>query len=123
MALLDVTDVLFDPDFVDYGLVCERSAVKVGEDGIARTVTERIDFCAVVTPDSGDILERLEEGERIKGRITVHSHFELRDGAEGGTADIIEWRGKRYTVSNVSTLVNFGRGFVCASCDVIPYTG
>lgn len=123
MALLDVSEILFDPDFADTGIICERSIQAIGDDGMAINDLTMITFTGVVTPDMGDVLERVDEGERIKGRITIHSRFQLRDGAEGGSADIIVWKGKRYTVSKVSDLGNFGRGFTRASCDVIPFTG
>lgn len=123
MALIDVTDVLFDPDFADTNIKVERSTLTVGDDGVARKEFKTIRFTGVVTPDTGDILERRGEGERIKGRITIHTKFELIDSAAGGTADIVQWRGKRYTVANVSNNMNFGKGFVRASCDVIPLAG
>lgn len=123
MAILDVSEILFDPDFADTDIVCERSIQTIGEDGMAQNDLTMTRFTGVVTPDIGDVLERLDEGERIKGRITIHSQFPLRDGAEGGSADVIVWKGKRYTVSKVSDLTNFGRGFTRASCDVIPFSG
>ena len=123
MALIDVSDILCDPDFADRGIVCERNIQTIGEDGMAHNETKRIKFTGVVTPDTGDLLERLDEGERVKGRITIHSQVPLRDGAEGGSADIVIWKGKRYTVSRISDLTNFGRGFTRASCDVIPFSG
>ena len=123
MALIDVSELLSDPDFLNYGLVCERNLLEIGVDGVARKTTKLIKFNAVVTPDTGEILDRTGEGERIKGRITIHTSFRLLDGAEGGTADIVRWDSKRFTVSNISNNMNWGRGFVSASCDVIPYTG
>jgi len=123
MALLDVTDVLLDPDFMNTGLVCERTAQVVGSDGIAVNTPSFVPFSAVVTNDSGDILERIATGERIKGNITVHTQFVLNDGGAGYTADVVQWRGRRYTVSNVSDYSHFGRGFVAASCDLIPLAG
>lgn len=123
MANLDVSDLLSDPDFADRGIICERSIQTIGEDGMAENSLTMIKFTGVVTPDMGDVLERLDEGERIKGRITIHSQFPLRDGAEGGSADIVVWKDKRYTVTKVSDLTNFGRGFTRASCDVIPFSG
>lgn len=123
MALLDVTDVLLDPDFADYDLQCERTQLEIGEDGVARKTSELTQFTGVVTPDTGETLERSGEGERIKGRITIHTKFALIDSAAGGTADIVHWKSNRYTVSNVSSNLHFGQGFVRASCDIIPKAG
>ena len=39
MPTLDVTDVLFDPDFCDFNLWVTRRAQTVDEDGIAHTLS------------------------------------------------------------------------------------
>lgn len=123
MALLDVTEVLLDPDFIDMGIVCERNVQTVGSNGRAVNTPTEIIFCGVVTSDSGDILERIQAAERIKGSITIHTKFSLNDGSVGFSADIVRWQGRRYTVSNVNDYSHFGPGFVCASCDLIPLSG
>lgn len=122
MAFLDVDDILTDPDFADT-LVCERNSQAVGNDGLAVLVTRKQSFTGIVTSNSGDILDRLTGGERIRGSITVHTAYRLQDGSSGYTADIIEWRCKRYTVSQVNDYSHFGRGFVAANCDLIPLAG
>lgn len=122
MARIDVTEVLFDPDFADR-LVCERNQQTVGSDGVAVNSTSTLNFVGVVTSDNGDILERVATGERVKGTITVHSKFILKDGSDGFTADVVQWRGLRYTVTQANDFSHFGRGFVSATCDVIQRTG
>lgn len=123
MARLDVSDILTDPDFIDRGLICERSKQTVGTDGIAINATTKTKFIGVVTSDSGDVLERMPGVERIKGSITIHTRFALNDGAPGQTADVVQWRGRRYTVSNVNDYSHFGRGFIAATCDLITLAG
>lgn len=122
MALLDVSEVLNDPDFMD-ALVCERNAQTVGSNGRAVDTTTTTTFYGVVTSNTGSILERIAEGERIKDSITIHTQFQLIDGQTGFDADIVQWRGKRYTVTNVNDYSHFGAGFVCANCDLIPLAG
>ncbi len=122
MAFLDVTDVVLDPDFMD-SIVYERNTVTVGSNGLATQTTATGTFLGVVTSNTGDILERLADSERIKGSITIHSMFTLNDGSTGTTADIVLWKGRRYTVSNVNDYSHFGRGFVAATCDLIPLSG
>lgn len=123
MAQLDVTDVLLDPDFMDTGLACKRQVVEVGDNGRTASTETNIAFAGVVTSDKGDILERLAGGERKKGSITIHTVFQLTAGEGDTTADIVTWRGKTYTVSNVNDYGHFGRGFVCATCDLLPLAG
>lgn len=123
MALLDVVDVILDPDFMDTGLVCNRMTQTVDERGRAVNAVTAIPFAAVVTSDQGDILQRLAEGSRIVGSILVHTTLRLRDGGDGADADEIVWRGRTYTVAKVNDYSHFGRGFVCATCDIKPLAG
>ncbi|MGA3827389.1 hypothetical protein [Pseudomonas chlororaphis] len=123
MAQLDVSEILLDPDFMDLGLICTRAMQTVGEDGRAITTDTDITFAGVVTSDKGDILERLAGAERKKGSITIHTIFKLTAGEGDTTADIVTWQGKRYTVSNINDYKHFGRGFVCATCDLLPLKG
>jgi hypothetical protein len=121
MALIDVTDVLLDPDFIDSGLVCERLEQIVGDNGIASNMPSEIEFAGVVIRDTS--LERTPTGERIVGSIMIHTQFLLRDGEDGFTADVVQWKGRRYTVAEVGDRSNFGRGFCSAKCDLIPLSG
>ncbi|VWD02192.1 bacteriophage protein [Burkholderia aenigmatica] len=125
MAFLDVTDVLLDPDFINTGLVCNRMTQTVGPNGRATNAATSTPFNAVVTSDKGDILHRNADGSRIIGSITLHTMFRLRDGGPDNTADADEivWQGATYTVVNVNDYSHFGRGFVCATCDLKPLTG
>ena len=123
MARLDVSDILCDPDFMDTSLVCERNAQTVGGNGMATNAVTQMPFAGVVTSDNGDILERNPDGERVKGNLTIHTRFPLDDGSAMNAADIVQWRGRRYTVTVVNDWSHFGRGFVCATCDLIPLSG
>lgn len=123
MALLDVSDVVLDPDFMDAGLICCRMTQTVDEYGRASNSEAQTAFSGVVTSDKGDILHRNADGSRIIGSILIHSVFRLSDGSAGQDADEIIWRGRRYTVVNVNDYSHFGRGFVCATCDIKPLSG
>ncbi|MGN5479518.1 hypothetical protein ACTMU2_29270 [Cupriavidus basilensis] len=123
MALLDVTDVLMDPDFMDSGLECNRMTQTVDGRGRATNSSSTTLFSAVVTSDKGDILHRNADGSRIIGSITLHTPFRLSDGSAGLDADEIVWQGRTYTVVNVNDYSHFGRGFVCATCDLKPLSG
>jgi len=123
MAFLDVTDVLFDPDFMDTGLVVARNAQTVDAKGRAANVPTQQPFSGVVTSDTGDILHRNPDGSRISGSITIHTTFRLIDGSAGYDADEVTFDGRVYTVVNVNDYSHFGRGFVCATCDLKPLSG
>lgn len=123
MAFLDVTDVLFDPDFMDIGLTVTRNAQAVDARGRATNTPTQQAFSGVVTSDKGDILHRNADGSRIIGSITIHTTFRLIDGSAGFDADEVTWQGRVYTVVNVNDYSHFGRGFVCATCDLKPLSG
>lgn len=123
MALLDVSEVLTDPDFMDSGLICYRLTQIVGNNGMATNTETQFTFSAVVTSASGFELNREPDGEFIKGLITVHTKFSLQDGAAGLTADEILWQGKRYTVEKIEPYTHFGQGFTAAICALKPLAG
>jgi hypothetical protein len=122
MPLLDVAEILLDPDFVD-SLVCARMTQIVSDDGIATDVPTTTPFWGVVTNNTGDLLMRMAEGSHVKGSITVHSQFNLIAGADGIDADIVTWNGRQYTVTNVGDWSRFGIGFTAANCELIPLSG
>lgn len=123
MAFLDVTEVLLDPDFMDTGLICNRMTQTVDGHGRAQNTAASTQFAAVVTSDKGDILHRNADGSRIIGSITLHTMFRLIDGSAGYDGDEVVWAGRTYTVVNVNDYSHFGRGFVCATCDLKPLSG
>ncbi len=123
MPFLDVTEVLEDPDLADYSLVCTRQTQVVGNDGLAVNTSTTIPFSGVVTSDTGDVLERLAAGSYIKGSITIHTKFILRDGQSGEDADLVKWQGRQYMVTDVNDYSAWGRGFVGARCELLPLSG
>jgi hypothetical protein len=123
MPWLDVSEVLLDPQFCDTGLTCTRNTQTVGLNGLAANTPTVTPFYGVVTSDKGDILERMAEGSRVKGSITIHTKFALQDGRSGLDADVVTWQGRKYTVSNVNDYSTYGAGFVDASCDLMPLAG
>lgn len=120
MALLDVSDVLIDPDFVERGIKRIVNDETVGDDGVASYTTTETTFVGVVTNDKGDLLARMAGAAYVKGSITIHTRQTLNVATPGKDADIVEWRGKRYTVTEVQDYGHFGRGFCAVSCEPIP---
>lgn len=123
MPLLDVSDVLLDPDFLDLTLTVTRNAQTVGNDGIAVITPSTTPFYGVVTSLSGSVLHRVAEGEHISDTITIHSPFKLIDGQSGYDADIVNWQGLQWTVTNVNDYSTYGRGFVAATCTLRQLSG
>lgn len=123
MPLLDVTDILFDPDFADT-LTCIRQTQTVGDDGIASNATQTVSFVGVVTADSGKELARLAAGSHVSGSILVHTVFRLTNGGPNGIdSDHVVWNGDEYIVTSINDYSTYGAGFICASCDLLPLSG
>lgn len=120
MALLDVSDVLLDADFTNVVTLIKRSAA-VNTHG--ETVLSEVScyITAVVQGDNPEMLERLPQGARLSDVITVYTKAELEAESEGGYADVIVWRGRRYQVKDVAEdFMNYGAGFTKAFCMLEP---
>lgn len=123
MPLLDVTDVLLDPDFLDTSLSVTRNAQTVGDDGIAVDTPTTTGFYGVVTSLNGSVLQRVAEGAHIEDTITIHTPFKLIAGQAGYDADVVNWQGRQWTVTNVNDYSTYGRGFVAATCTMKQLSG
>ncbi|NNP67546.1 hypothetical protein [Acinetobacter sp. Ac_5812] len=120
MARLDVSDVLLDPDFMDIGIACNRTAVIVGNNGRSQETITTTTFAGVVTTNSGLNMDRRPDGTLIKGAINIHTKFALSSGNTETKADEILWQGKTYIVSQVLDNLHYGQGFVKAICELKP---
>lgn len=120
MANLDVSDVLLDPDFMDTGIICNRTSVIVGNNGRAQGATTSTPFSGVVTTNNGFKMDRREDGTLIKGAINIHTQFALTSGDAKTKADEIQWKGKTYIVSQVLDNLHYGEGFIKAICELKP---
>ena len=120
MPNLDVSGVLLDPDFMTNDLSCKRVIVIVGGNGRPITTEESFQFSGVVTTNSGQNMDRREDGTLIKGAINIHTKILLKAGDANHQADEITWKGKTYYVIQVLDNLHYGRGFNKAICDLKP---
>ncbi|MFG1302717.1 hypothetical protein V5F34_01065 [Xanthobacter autotrophicus] len=117
MPLLDVSDVLLDPDFADT-ITVYRQAVTVGNDGRVVSTQTTFNTGAVITPDKFSTLQRMAEGSVVSETITVTTQFRLAPSIDGYDADEILWNGKRYVVIAVGDCTRYGAGFIEASASL-----
>ena len=94
-----------------------------GEIGVDAEITTKA--LGVVIPGKGN-LRRLDDGSRVTAYIEVYTRVPLTTGIHSGDqafrdADIVIWHGNKYTVVATEDYSRFGRGFVKASCDLLPY--
>lgn len=116
MALLDVSEILTDPDLVDLFNVRRRSeTVDIhGRSTVSETMFPQI--AGVVTAISPNDLDRREDYQSMSRSISVVCRFRLHGETEGNQPDIVVWRGDNFIVKHVDPYPQFGRGFIQAEC-------
>lgn len=123
MPLLDVSEILLDPDFVDMSLVCYRSTQVTDDDGFTKNSTQNLSFAGVVTVDRSLEAKRMEAGQAIGGAILIVTQFRLTQGYQGVDADIVTYQGRKYRVTFVDPYTAYGAGFVQAHCELMEFDG
>ena len=123
MPFLDVTEVLFDPDFMDTTLVCHRQVQTVDEDNFPVNTPQDIPFSGVVTVDRSLQAQRMAAGQNVNGAILIVTTFRLTQGQPGLDADIVTYNGREYRVTFVDPYVSYGAGFVQAHCELLEFDG
>lgn len=116
MALIDVSDLLTDPDFTDTVTLIRRSVTvnTYGEGVLTETPSS---ITAVVQGANTETLERMPEGARLSDLIEIYYKGTLTAESASGYADVIVWHGKRYQVFEVTEdFTNYGAGFTKAVC-------
>lgn len=129
MPFLDVTEVLLDPDFVDYTLVCHRQIQTMDDDNFPVNTPQDIPFSGVVTVDRSLEARRMAAGQNIGGAILIVTQFRLTQGQPAGEdsprldADIVTYNGRNYRVTYVDPYTSYGAGFVQAHCELVEFNG
>jgi signal peptidase I len=123
MPTLDVTDILFDPDFCDDSLTVKRRVTSVDEDGFPTTVDTVTPFSAVVTVDRSVEAQLRMSGQTVTGTILVITTERLIAGETGRIGDIVTYQNREYLVKSVDDYTAYGAGFVQAHCELLPFDG
>lgn len=123
MPDLDVTDILFDPDFCDTTLTVTRRVRSVDDDGFGHNAHTTASFSGVVTVDKSLESRRMEAGILISGAILIVTTERLTQGQTARDADIVTYQGRDYRVTFVDPYTAYGAGFVQAHCELLPFDG
>ncbi|MGP0913438.1 head-tail adaptor [Serratia sp. CY70267] len=129
MPLLDVTEVLLDPDFADPSLICRRQIQTTDDDNFPVNTQQDIPFTGVVTVDRSLEARRMAAGQNINGAILIVTQFRLTQGrksvADGPNldADLVVHNGGLYRVTFVDPYTRYGAGFVQAHCELMGQEG
>lgn len=115
MANLDVSELLFDPDFVDELTLIHRFSTvnSLGENVVTET-----NFATVgsVQPASGKTLSRLPDALRVSNISSFWIKADIVVDGTGKYPDIISFRGKRFQVQTVFDWQNYGAGWTEGTC-------
>lgn len=109
MALLDVTSVLLDPDFVDAFAVV-GGIVDVSAYGLADLLAFSSPASGSIQPATGNDLEQFGEGDLVAGTIKIFTTYPLSTGDALRSADFVIWLGSLYKVTNVQSYAHFAGG-------------
>lgn len=117
MPLLDVTEVLLDPDFCEE-LVVKRRTQVVDNRGIASYLEQILNPIGVVTQGNPASVQRAADYTVAKGNILVHAYaFVFQEPMEDGACDIVLWNGNNYMVRKSYDWSTYGVGFTAAECE------
>lgn len=123
MPLLDVSEVLDDPDFADL-ITVTRLVETVGDNGRATAQSQVFNnVSAVVTQGNGDTLKQMPEGSTLEGVIVVHSRFGLVSETETTQPDVVSYIGRDYTVAQINDWSRYGAGFTIGICKLKNLVG
>ena len=116
--MIDVSDLMHDPDFSSRYTVIRRSGKWEG----ARFVLgepKKLKYYGPVQPATSKELEQLPEGDRHSGTMQFYCappktlHITSEDGQQANVSDEIVYRGHRYKVFSVKDWSE--HGYICAS--------
>jgi hypothetical protein len=113
--MIDVSDLLLDPDFTQPIKVFTRTA-SVNQYGENSLIENSQYVTASVQAGNGETLSRLPQGARLQDWITIYSKFYFTAASTGRYADIVLWEGKRYNVQLLTDYSNWGDGYTMADC-------
>jgi len=117
MALIDVSELMFDPDFVDSFTIVRRVPTinNYGENTVADTSVAA--YGSVQAAD-GDTAKRLPDGVQLANFITVFTNAVIIADASGRYVDQVIWNSKTYNVFQVVPWNNFGAGWYMVDCEL-----
>lgn len=111
MALLDVSELMTDSDFVDPFTIVRRTGYD--ENTYGETVFTEVLVSAVgsVQATSGDTAKRLPDGVQLNGVRSIFTKAVINANTAGNYIDQIIWKNNRYNVIFVLPWENFGAGW------------
>lgn len=118
MALIDVSELMLDPDFISTFSIIRRTPTinNYGENVLSETTISNVK--GSIQAVGKETAERLPEGINLKDFLTVFTKTPVFADKENGYPDIIVWEGLRYQVYQVLPWSNFGAGWYMVDCQL-----
>lgn len=115
MALIDVTALMTDPDFVDPILLITRTprVDLYGKNSIVESTEQTV---GSVQPASYRTVQRLPEALRVENISSFWVKGKIIATAPGKYSSILVFKGARYQVQTVADWSNFGPGYTEGTC-------
>lgn len=115
MALIDVTELLLDPDFIDAMKVITRipTVNSLGENALGETTLYSV---GSVQPASGKTISKLPEAFRVANVSSFWFKGQIIATAPGQYSSILVFKGVRFQVQTVADWTNWGAGWSEGTC-------
>lgn len=115
MALIDVSELLHDPDFCDSMTHVRRQPIV---SALGENTLEEVATCTVgsVQPATPEVIQRLPESLRVGNIQSFWIQGSIRAGFNGNYPDILIFNDKRYAVQHVFDWTHFGSGWSEGTC-------
>ena len=117
MPLLDVSEVLSDPDFSQV-ITIQRNAQTVNAQGRAVDNVSTFTIQGVITIGPLDPLVLNTDAAFTRKSIAVHTRTQLYDVTSGFEPDNVLFEGNVYLVKRVYPWNQYGAGFYAADCEM-----
>lgn len=107
--MINVSDVITDPDFAQPFTVYRSSGGQFISGGWSEGTPEQISLKGIVTVGSEKDLQQVPEGDRVEGAMLFYAIQELLTShKDPGTSDQILWNGDFYRVQKVWNYGKYG---------------
>lgn len=107
--MIGVGEIVNDPDFAQ-AFTIMRSTTSFVLGGVSNNTTPVPGF-GTITVASGNDLDQVPEGDRVKGAMMFHSTailYETHADGTPGLSDTIVWRGQNYRLITVAPFADWG---------------
>jgi hypothetical protein len=115
MALIDVSPLMTDPDFVDSVKLVSRTpwVDSLGQNHIAEDVLSTV---GSVQPADFKTVQKLPEALRVADVSSFWVKAVIQASAPGKYSSILIFKNTRYQVQTVADWSNFGEGYTEGTC-------